>query len=1481
MLFIKAIKDIFNQRQCRVSMKVNKAKSSIIVSRLLIILLSLIGMQVVFAAPGIKQLNEDTDFATAKYQLQTIDMEVKVLGGTVRHKRFLDGVIWQFNPNWANLQLEYDADAPEYPSKIRRNRYYYEKSGSQTMPTYAFDSRRTIVKTTTGYRWTDRKKNWIDYDETGYSTSFGDHKGVTAFLIRDADGLLQTVEDRNHFTVMTFNYDANKVLDTVEDYTGRVVDYSFSPTDIHLPKTNFRGAVLYARLDSVVDVRGKTWSYGYAIARANLLNTITDPNGHVRTVSYKETYKAAGQAAQPYVCVDWAGGDWSQGANGSWSFGGYKCLNKVQQVSAGGSQANPDSSNVDEQYQFGARSLKEISDEIGTLSRYTYRYNSKKEEYTTAITRGDNSLEVLTYNLKGELVSRISNGRLVETQIKTGNVREVYDENGNKTVTQEDQFRNPLKITYADNTFKTYRWDIQTSDLLETTDENGHVTKMGYSNGLLTSIQRGYGTAQQQNYSFTYNTDNELETITEPAVNGVSAVTTLEYDGYGNIIKVTDAEHHISELKNHDALGNPRTKIDARGNTWLYTYDNAGNLLTAKTPLGFVTTYSYDDAGNLTSIQNAELKTTILGYDARNRVESVTDALNKVTKLAYNGRNRITGITDELNHSQWMEYNLDGQIEKVIDGNGNEIITDYGYLNLKKFKGLVNSITYPTYQESYSYDTRNRPTQITEQASDAESRNTSFSYYNNGDIKSITHPDQLASRFTYDALNRLRDFTDAAGKLTQLNYDERDQLTQVTNARQIALRRYGYDQKGQLKSETFADDTGYSFDYDGNGNLIRQVDAKGQVTKFVYDIDNRLTTLRYFTDVTAAQSDANAQKTTSFTYDKNNRMKTWDDGQASGSFNYDDVGRLLDWSVDYGSFIKSSSYTYYPNGLKKTFTGPGGLTVSYGYDNNNQLQTQTIPGQGTISVNNFKWYEPETVTLPGGGKVQKNHDGYMRTSTIVNTDSADNALLDYRYQYDNKDNITSINILAGQTTGETQYGYDAMDRLDHYVGPTTGGAIDLGYDAVGNRITDSRSTVNWQYDDRDRLISRDELTYGYDGNGSLTSITHATDGLQKSFIYNLENRLSEIRDGAGNLVASYRYDPFGRRIAKTVNSQITYFFYAPEGLIAEADNAGSITTRYGYRPDNTGLSDIQNEVIFTQPAAEQLTQAKIDENSRWGTDPVFIFQGGQYGYYLTDHLGTPRQIITMSGAILWSADYDAFGLAIISKQSVISNLRYPGQYYDGETGLHYNFFRYYDPAFGRYISSDPIGLEGGINLYLYAYGNVLVYSDPTGEFIPALVGAAIGMGLEALTNPCATAGDILLAGLIGAVGGGISGKYFLRFGSKSLTRKTGKEWSHSIGRKMVNKYSSGGVRKGLNKRGGLNGSWTSPKRHYKHDPSRFPKGWRDFGDRLPSPIRAIDRIPDWAKGSAASGGVGAGVAGSSGGTASGSSSACSAGNNDC
>lgn len=150
-------------------------------------------------------------------------------------------------------------------------------------------------------------------------------------------------------------------------------------------------------------------------------------------------------------------------------------------------------------------------------------------------------------------------------------------------------------------------------------------------------------------------------------------------------------------------------------------------------------------------------------------------------------------------------------------------------------------------------------------------------------------------------------------------------------------------------------------------------------------------------------------------------------------------------------------------------------------------------------------------------------------------------------------------------------------------------------------------------------------------------------------------------------------------------------------------------------------------------------------------------------FFHNDHNGTPLLVTNSAGAVVWQASYDDFGQATITKATITQNLRFAGQYYDAETKLHYNWHRYYDPALGRYISSDPLGLAAGVNTYIYVNGNPINFTDPTGLCPWCAIGGFIGVyasiGSQLHQNGWdatkLNAKDVIISGLIGAASGGL------------------------------------------------------------------------------------------------------------------------------
>lgn len=462
------------------------------------------------------------------------------------------------------------------------------------------------------------------------------------------------------------------------------------------------------------------------------------------------------------------------------------------------------------------------------------------------------------------------------------------------------------------------------------------------------------------------------------------------------------------------------------------------------------------------------------------------------------------------------------------------------------------------------------------------------------------------------------------------------------------------------------------------------------------------------------------------------------------------------------------------------------------------------------------------------------------------------------YGYDADDNIVAITDLV-TPANSLAYGYDSGDRLTRVDG--TVGAFarqDYLHDANGNRTTVERRTSigdltpaetdtytkasgtnrlasvttpagtrSFTHDARGNLTGETlpgggTVTLAYDGHGRLTSYA-ATGAPGQAMTYNgFDERIQMVTTPAGGGAADTRhfaYDQHHRLIgeygATTADLRAEHIWLLPE--VGGAAPFGGDDGLGGYMP-----------LAVVVPAG--------------GSTVIHWVQG--------NHLGTPVAVTDASGAVVTPSGYSMPG--------------FPGQVRQ-HAELYYNYYRDYDVSLGRYVQADPIGLEGDVNPYSYALANPLRYTDPTGEVVPIILGFAIGAGIEYFTNDCASASDIILAGALGGIGGGFSKLALLRHGPRSLTRVMKKEWSHGIPRDGVDnlfpKSTWPRMNKMLNKRGGWNGSWVSPKRHYKHDPRRFPTAWDQMGNRLPRALQLMDRVPDWAKATLPSGGAGAALAG--------------------
>jgi RHS repeat-associated protein len=301
--------------------------------------------------------------------------------------------------------------------------------------------------------------------------------------------------------------------------------------------------------------------------------------------------------------------------------------------------------------------------------------------------------------------------------------------------------------------------------------------------------------------------------------------------------------------------------------------------------------------------------------------------------------------------------------------------------------------------------------------------------------------------------------------------------------------------------------------------------------------------------------------------------------------------------------------------------------------------------------------------------------------------------------------------------------------------------INYQYNAVGNRLSsiyEHPPSVN------------ETTIYGYDGENRLTGV--------------------QITQGSNVKQLTFAYDPFGRRIKKTVSpsgggsgEETTNYVYDGQNIILEYNQAGIITTRYTHGPN------------IDEPLAIEITGATA-------TTPY---------YYHADGLGSITALSNASGSIVQRYEYDSFGNQTITTNG---NIRQPFTYtareYDAETGMYFYRARYYDPKAGRFITRDPIGFGGGdVNLYGYVSNNPVMNTDPSGLVLPQVAGAIIGTAIGGTTSFIAAygsgargwnlAGQTAIGMLTGAIGGALLNPY-LAVGGGTVLGATGNFGSQLI-----------------------------------------------------------------------------------------------------
>lgn len=854
------------------------------------------------------------------------------------------------------------------------------------------------------------------------------------------------------------------------------------------------------------------------------------------------------------------------------------------------------------------------------------------------------------------------------------------------------------------------------------------------------------------------------------------------YDADGRLITVTDGDGDITTF-NRSASGTLTNIASQDGQVTTVTL-NAGNYLESITNPELETIQiSYDTEGRMTSFTDAKMNTSTFLYSGLGLLGKDTNAAGGFFQLARTKTNNLSTVTvttaEGRVSTNQVNNQLDGTVERtVISPSGQTTTTNelgdsvvntstpdgttivetitpdprFGMLaplqdlEVTTPNGLVSSITatrsftgldpndpliFSGFTDTLNINGRTFTSEFDKSLlkftdTSPTGRSTTSFIDAQGRITQQQIPNLFDTGFQYDARGRLTTVTQGTApndRQSTITYDAAGFIGSIMDPLGRSVQ-FEYDAVGRVTKQILPDLREINFTYDDNGNATSITPPGRPVHGFAYDAVN------LETDYTPPNIGL-SQHATQFSYNLDKQLTgiLRPDGQTI-SLGYDTGGRLSTVTVPFG--VGMGNYTYVYDAVTGNLTGitsPAGEGLGFGYDgslllgstwagtvsgsvsrtydNDFRITSRSVNGANTIS---FGYDTDSLLTSAGSETLTYDSANGLLTGTTL-------GVVGDAFTYNGFGEISSYGAdVSGIPVFETSFVRDKLGRIvektetvngvQHvfeYAYDTAGRLVEVkkdsvvtatySYDANGNRLNNGAT-----YDDQDRLISTSTTSYTYTANGELLTKTEGADTTQYS--YDVLGNLLSVALPDGTLI-EYVVDGRNRRIGKKVNGVLTKAWLYKDGLnpIAELDGAGNVVSRFVYA-----------------------SRANV---------PDYMIKGGVTHRIVSDHLGSPRQVINSSdGTVIQELDYDAWGNVLFDTNPGFQPFSFAGGLYDTDTKLVRFGARDYDPEVGRWTSKDPKGFLGGDNSYYYVEQNPIMLIDPTGETPWGLVFAGANLALQ-------------------------------------------------------------------------------------------------------------------------------------------------------